>query len=144
MRSTHDLGAQSAIVRKVAHARRGVPNRGEYCQAAKRAAADIEGHSEGAKFSQPGRLSANRIGPAMHYFLLGPSGVGKTWFGDWLAANRHYHHIRVDNGDQGSELQKEPGLWGLWNRVITGSLKRRQHLLRSRRPSATAYKMRRN
>jgi len=32
-------------------------HRGEHCQAAKRAAADIEGHSEAAKFSQPGRLS---------------------------------------------------------------------------------------
>ena len=52
----------------------------------------------------------------MHYFLLGPSGVGKTWFGDWLAANRHYHHIRVDNGDQGNELLKEPRLWDLWMR----------------------------
>ena len=32
--------------------------RGEHCQAAKRAAADIEGHSAAAKFGQPGRLSA--------------------------------------------------------------------------------------
>jgi hypothetical protein len=31
-----------------------VPNRGEHCQAAKRAAADIEGHSDAAKFCQPG------------------------------------------------------------------------------------------
>jgi hypothetical protein len=29
---------------------RGVPDRGQYRQAAKRAAADIEGHSEAAKF----------------------------------------------------------------------------------------------
>ena len=50
----------------------------------------------------------------MHYFLLGPSGVGKTWFGNWLEANRQYHHIRVDNGDQGSELVKEKRLWELW------------------------------
>ena len=34
-----------------------VPYRGEHCQAANRAAADIEGHSEAAKFSEPGRLS---------------------------------------------------------------------------------------
>ena len=38
---------------------RGVPDRGEHRQATKRAAADIEGHSEAAKFSQPGRLSAS-------------------------------------------------------------------------------------
>jgi hypothetical protein len=52
----------------------------------------------------------------MHYFLLGPSGVGKTWFGNWLEAERGYHHIRVDDGDRGSELQKEPRLWRSWNR----------------------------
>ena len=52
----------------------------------------------------------------MHYFLLGPSGVGKTRFGNWLEGKpkRPYHHIRVDNGDQGSELQKELRLWKLW------------------------------
>jgi hypothetical protein len=49
----------------------------------------------------------------MHYFLLGPSGVGKTWFGNWLEANLRYHHIRVDNGDD-SELPQEPRLWELW------------------------------
>jgi hypothetical protein len=51
----------------------------------------------------------------MHYFLLGPSGVGKTRFGNWLEANLRYHHIRVDNGD-GSELSQEPRLWELWKR----------------------------
>jgi hypothetical protein len=40
--------------------RRGVPYRGEHCQADKRAAADIEGHSEAAKFGQPGRLNARK------------------------------------------------------------------------------------
>jgi hypothetical protein len=35
-----------------ANARRGVPNRGEHCQAAKLAAADIEGHSAGRR-AQP-------------------------------------------------------------------------------------------
>ena len=53
-------------------------------------------------------------GRTMHYFLLGPSGVGKTYFGNWLEANRQYHHIRVDNGDHGSELQREKRLWSLW------------------------------
>jgi hypothetical protein len=53
----------------------------------------------------------------MHYFLLGPSGVGKTHFGNWLEAKRGYHHIRVDDGDQGSQLQREePTLWALWQR----------------------------
>src|SRR5271154_5968397 len=37
-------------------ARRGIPYPGEHRQAAKRAAADIEGHSTAAKFSQPERL----------------------------------------------------------------------------------------
>jgi hypothetical protein len=39
--------------------RRGILYRGEHRQAAKRAAADIEGHSTAAKFGQPGRLSAS-------------------------------------------------------------------------------------
>ena len=51
----------------------------------------------------------------MHYFLLGPSGAGKPFLGNWLAANRQFHHIQVDNGDDHSELeQKEPTLWKLW------------------------------
>jgi hypothetical protein len=50
----------------------------------------------------------------VNYFLLGPSGVGKTRFGDWLEAERKYHHMRVDNGDQDSELGKEPTLLKLW------------------------------
>jgi hypothetical protein len=40
-------------------ARRGASDRGEHRQAAKRAAVDIERHSEAAKFGQPGRLSAS-------------------------------------------------------------------------------------
>ena len=40
----------------------------------------------------------------MHYFLLGPSGVGKTTFAKWLEANRNYLHIPIDRGD-------EPGGW---------------------------------
>jgi len=43
--------------RGVIIARRGIPNRGEHCQAAERPAVVIEGHSTAAKFSQPGRLS---------------------------------------------------------------------------------------
>jgi hypothetical protein len=35
-------------------AERGIPCRGKHRQAAKRAAADIEGHSEAGKFGQPG------------------------------------------------------------------------------------------
>jgi hypothetical protein len=42
-----------AIKRKAAHARRGIPYRGERRQAAKRAAADIEGHSTAATFGEP-------------------------------------------------------------------------------------------
>jgi hemerythrin-like domain-containing protein len=49
-----------AVERKAAHARRGIPHRGEHCQAAKRAAADFEGHSEAAKYGQPGRLNGRR------------------------------------------------------------------------------------
>ena len=40
-------------------ARRGGPYRGEHCQAAKRAAADTEGHSAAAELGQPGRLRAS-------------------------------------------------------------------------------------
>jgi hypothetical protein len=45
-----------------AHARGGIPYRGEHCQAAKRSAADIEGHSKAAKFGQSRRLSAKADG----------------------------------------------------------------------------------
>jgi hypothetical protein len=41
------------IPRRNSAARRGVPSRGEHCQAAERAAADIEGHPAAAEFSQP-------------------------------------------------------------------------------------------
>jgi hypothetical protein len=43
----------------------------------------------------------------MHYFLLGPSGVGKTTFANWLGANRDYLHIPIDLGDQGNGLIAE-------------------------------------
>jgi hypothetical protein len=36
------------------------PDRGEHCQAAKRTAADIEGHPEAAELSQPRRLRARK------------------------------------------------------------------------------------
>jgi len=39
--------------------------------------------------------------------LLGPSGVGKTTFADWLQANRNYHHVAVDRGDQPNGLVAE-------------------------------------
>src|SRR5262245_55884084 len=53
----------------------------------------------------------------MHYFLLGPSGVGKTTFGDWLEANRQYSHLAVDRGNQTDGLTAE-GLIGLWNNLL--------------------------
>jgi hypothetical protein len=53
----------------------------------------------------------------MHYFLLGPSGVGKTTFGDWLQNNRQYHHLAVDRGDEPNGLTAE-GLIELWNKVL--------------------------
>jgi hypothetical protein len=46
-------------------ARRGVPYLGEHWQAAECAAADIEGYSATAKFSQPGRLSAVNLHSVM-------------------------------------------------------------------------------
>jgi hypothetical protein len=46
--------AAAADVDEAAVARRGIPHRGEHCQATKRAAADIEGHSEAAGLGQPG------------------------------------------------------------------------------------------
>jgi hypothetical protein len=45
-----------ALEREAARARRGIPYRGEHRQAAKRAAADIERHSEDAELGQPERL----------------------------------------------------------------------------------------
>jgi len=49
----------------------------------------------------------------MHFFILGPSGVGKTTFGDWVAANLPYLHIPLDRGDDGNGLVIE-GLDQLW------------------------------
>lgn len=56
----------------------------------------------------------------MHYFLLGPSGVGKTTFGDWLQDNRRYLHIAVDRGDRDNGLNTE-GLIELWNKLLEGN-----------------------
>jgi hypothetical protein len=50
--------AAAAVVDEATIARRGIPHRGEHCQIAKRAAADIEGHSAAAELGQPERLSA--------------------------------------------------------------------------------------
>jgi hypothetical protein len=47
-------GKLPAISGQSTAARRGIPYRGEHCQAPKRIAADIEGHSPTAKFGQPG------------------------------------------------------------------------------------------
>jgi hypothetical protein len=46
-------GKLPAISGQFTDAPRGIPYRCEYCQAAKCAAADIEGHSAAAKFGQP-------------------------------------------------------------------------------------------
>jgi hypothetical protein len=51
----------------------------------------------------------------MHYFLLGPSGVGKTCFGNWLQDNRKYLHIPIDRGDEGSGWELE-GFKELWEK----------------------------
>jgi hypothetical protein len=54
-------------------------------------------------------LIAVWLGPhrlAMHFFIFGPSGVGKTWFGDWIG-KREYLHIPIDRGDQGNGLELE-------------------------------------
>jgi hypothetical protein len=56
--SKYEPGRRSSA--KLAVARRGIPDRGEHRQAAERAAADIEGHSEAAKFGLQGRLRALR------------------------------------------------------------------------------------
>ena len=54
----------------------------------------------------------------MHYLLLGPSGVGKTTFGDWLGANRgfRYLHIDVDGGGKTDALTAE-GLKESWDKL---------------------------
>jgi hypothetical protein len=58
----------------------------------------------------------------MHYFLLGPSGVGKTTFGDWLGANRKYQylHLAVDRGEKDDGLTAE-GLIKLWDQLTQGN-----------------------
>jgi hypothetical protein len=56
----------------------------------------------------------------MHCFLLGPSGVGKTRFANWLRANRGYLHIPIDRGDQGNGLIEE-GLVDLWKELNDGN-----------------------
>ena len=57
----------------------------------------------------------------MHYFLLGPSGVGKTTFGDWLGANRRfrYLHIDVDGAGKTDALTAE-GLKESWDKLAQG------------------------
>ena len=55
----------------------------------------------------------------MHYFLLGPSGVGKTTFANWLEANREYLHIAVDRGDDPSALITK-GLIEQWVKLRNG------------------------
>jgi hypothetical protein len=57
----------------------------------------------------------------MHYFLLGPSGVGKTRFGNWLEANRQYFHLAVDRGDPPNNGLKAEGLWDLWGVLLQGN-----------------------
>jgi len=60
----------------------GVPDRGEHRQAAKRAAADIEGHSQAAKFGQPGRLRRKLL-RVLLYFQISEQvvcvGVGSSY-----------------------------------------------------------------
>jgi hypothetical protein len=50
-------GAWPALKCEAADARRGIPDRGEHCQAAKRATANTERHSPATEYGQPGRLS---------------------------------------------------------------------------------------
>jgi hypothetical protein len=53
--------------------------------------------------------------------LLGPSGVGKTTFGDWLGANRRfrYLHIDIDGGGKTDVLTAE-GLKESWGKLERG------------------------
>jgi len=56
----------------------------------------------------------------MHYFLLGPSGIGKTTFGDWIELNSDYEHIAVDRGDNADDLETK-GLADLRKELMEGS-----------------------
>jgi hypothetical protein len=76
-----------SIKRKAARARRGIPNRGQHRQAAKRAAADIEGHSTATEHSQPRRLSDNE---ASFYEMLTIIRYEETSGGFWPAGRTHY------------------------------------------------------
>jgi hypothetical protein len=42
----------------------------------------------------------------MHFFIFGPSGVGKTTFGDWIG-KRKYRHIPIDRGGRGNGLEAD-------------------------------------
>ena len=99
--------------------------RGEHCQAAKRAAADIEGHSATVEHGQPGRLKATENEYDRH------PAVGTL--------RRHLDRVcgRRLSGDAGSEkvalapAKKEaPKPWGAWGRRIAtgGTCPNRPHL----------------
>jgi hypothetical protein len=49
----YEKRVRPALKREAAHAGRGIPDRGEHRQAAKRATADIEGHSAAANSASP-------------------------------------------------------------------------------------------
>src|SRR3984957_13269454 len=68
----HEGGQLGAAI-----ARRGILDRGEHRQAAERAAADIEGHSEAAKFSEPARLiQTPRRNRSIDGGVVDPKGLG--------------------------------------------------------------------
>jgi hypothetical protein len=91
----------------------------EHCQAAKRAAADIEIHSEAAKFGEPGWLSLKRHGrpprerePAGCRYLNAPMRRA-NWMCGRKAANNVIFSVLfkpiLDPADYGDAIRREQG-----------------------------------
>jgi hypothetical protein len=57
----------------------------------------------------------------MHYFIFGPSGVGKTSFGKFLQRTGIYRHIPIDLGLDGDGMVSA-GLKEAWDRFCTGDI----------------------
>jgi len=50
-----------------------------------------------------------------HYFILGPSGVGKTTFGDFVAQRGKYLHLKIDTGIEGENGIDVEGIRDQWD-----------------------------
>jgi septin family protein len=60
-------------------------------------------------------IQAEREGSMLHYLVLGPSGVGKTCFGNYLEEKGNYKHLRIDRWDENVDGIDVEGLRKVWN-----------------------------